>query len=1011
MTFHHTLLLSAAALLCGGMPLYAQTRPLSEPPAFALDQWTSRDGLPQNSVTAIAQTPDGYLWIGTFGGLARFDGTTFVPVERTDRAGRHVDRVLAIVAARDSSVWIGTETGLLRYWRGEFITPPVAVELGEHAIAAMHEDRSGAIWLGTVNAGLARIQGERLEWFRAVERQPLLHVTGIHEDPDGTLWINAGERFVTFEGGVLTTARWRTRPTPNVTNVLLREPDGARWFARSDGIVRARGATTRVFGAADNVRRPAGMVQDPGGGYWLTTSNDGAFFFQPDGGRAQQYGLPDGRAHYRVRASLVDAEGQVWFGTDADGLLRARRSLFRTYTQANGLTHDVITAVFADARGTVWVGTNCFGLNALDRERRTVHVHKPRRSGDPDGDPCVFALTENPAGVLWAGTWGGGLTRIEGGRETRLKHVPGLGDSVILALFTDRAGTTWVGTQSAGLGALRDGVIQATYTTAEGLAHNNVRAMYQSRDGALWIATLGGLSRLHDGRLTSFTAADGLSAEHVRAIHEDADGNLWIGTHGGGLNRLRDGAFRAIAQRDGLAEDVVSRIFEDDHGRIWLAGNRGISRVARAELVAFAEGRATRVHAVLYGEADGLRSAETNGGFHPAGWQDADGRIWYPTVQGVAMVDPARVPSRERPPTVAIEAVAVDGVTRDAKVPLLVGPGRPNLEFRYTALSLSGPQHLTFRYRLEGFDPDWVVAGTRRVAYYPRLPAGRYRFLVTAANRDGVWNDAGASLPLRVRPPLWNAMWFRLTAVAVVIALAVALLRRREAGVRSRRAAQEAFARELIASQEQERRRIAGELHDGLGQDLLVVKNRALLALKGDGLHAPAREQLRLIDEIATRSLETVRGLAHHLTPYQLDHLGLSAALRSMITGAAEAASLQFDVTIEPVDGLLPGEHEINLYRIVQEAVSNIVRHAGANSASVHVRHDGGTIVMTIRDDGRGFALPRDSAGRLKLGFGLSGMAERARILGGRIDFVSSPGRGTRIEVVAPVFASRASAI
>ena len=1007
------LLSLAAALCCGALPLAGQeVRPLTEPREFALDQWTTRDGLPQNSVTALAQTPDGYLWIGTFGGLTRFDGTSFSLVERADSSGRHVDRILALAVAPDSALWIGTERGVLRFQRGRYDDLSRPSGLTDEEVLAAHVDRAGAVWLGTASGRVVRYAGGVFQALRDERNEHLPAVIGFNEDTGGTLWINLSDRFVTLESGgrALSHARWRAPPVAGVINMLGQDRAGAMWFSRADGVVRMQPSAAQEFGSAAGLRRPVSMVEDPDDGFWLATSNDGAFYFHPAGsGTAQGYALPDGRTHYRVRVALVDTEGLVWFGTDADGLLRARRNLFTTYTSAQGLSHDVATAVYADAAGVVWVGTNCFGLNGLDLVGRTVRVFKPRRSGDPDGDPCVFSLTESPRGVLWAGTWGGGLTRIAGGRETRLRHGTGLRDSVVLSLFTDRDGTLWAGTHSGGLAALRDGKVVAAYTTADGLAHNSVRVIMQARDGALWIGTLGGLSRLQDGRLRTYKAADGLSAEHVRSIYEDADGNLWIGTYGGGLNRWRDDAFAAVTQRDGLAEDVVSTIFADRYDRFWFSGNRGVSRVARADLLAFTEGRARSVHAVLYREPDGLLNAETNGGFQPAGWQDAAGRLWFPTVQGVAMVDPARVATRERAPAVVIEAVVVDGVARPA-TDLVAGPDRPNLEFRYAGLSLSGPQHLAYRYRLEGFDPDWVDAGGRRVAYYPRLASGRYRFMVTAANRDGIWNATGAALALRVVPPLWNAPWFRAALVAAGLGLAVVLVRRREAAARRRRAAHEEFSRQLIASQEHERKRIAAELHDSLGQDLLVVKNRALLALKADGLQPPARDQLRQIDEIATRSLEAVRDLAHHLTPYQLDHLGLSAALRSMIAAAANSADLALDVNVEPVDGLLALEHQINLYRIVQEAVSNVVRHAGARTAAVHVRRVADSVVATIRDDGRGFALPRDAAGRLALGFGMSGMAERARILGGHIEVLSTPGSGTHIEVTAPVVPAQGEA-
>lgn len=1002
-------LIAAAAL--APAPLVGQaSRPLVPPPAFAMDQWTTRDGLPQNSVNAIVQTPDGYLWVGTFGGLARFDGSTFEVMNRRDRAGRHTDRVLALAVGRDSALWAGTETGLLRYHQGSTAVYTTADGLPDDEVTAVYVDRSGTVWAGTAG-GVARYGQGRFEAVSQAAARPAHNVTSMLQDASGRLWINAGDRFVTLEGGVLSGARWRARPSAGMLNLLLQDRGGALWFSRSDGVIRASGAVPQAFARAAGGHRPSLMVEDRGGGYWLGTVNDGLFFFQPDagGGTVRRYGLPDGRREYRVLAAYVDHEGHVWFGTNANGLLRAKRNLFTTYTAAGGLSSDVATAVYGDASGTIWAGTNCFGLNALDVARRTVRLFKPRRSGDPSGDPCVFALAEGPRGTMWVGTWGGGLTRLVAGREERHRHLPGLRDSVVLALFTDRDGTVWVGMNSGGVAALRDGRVRARYTTADGLADNSVRTFYQTRDGALWIGTLGGLSRLQDGRFTTYTATQGLSAAHVRAIHEDTGGDLWIGTYGGGLDRLHRGVWTAITQQDGLAEDVVSAILEDDRGRFWMSGNRGISRVARSELVAFTEGRVRRIHAVLYGEADGLRNAETNGGFQPAAWKDARGQLWFPTVRGLAVVDPARVSVVNRPPPVMMEEIVVDGVSRPPGASVVIGPGRPNVEFRFAGLSLTDPQDLIFRYRLQGFDDDWVEAGKRRVAYYPRLPSGGYRFLVTAANRDGVWNAAGAEVRLRVLAPFWSTGWFRAALAAGLLGLAVAAGRRRQMVVRRRQAAQHEFSRRLIESQEHERKRIARELHDGLGQELLVVKNRALLALRAEGVRPPVREQLRHIDEVVTHSLENVRGLAHNLTPYQLDHLGLSGALRAMIEAAAGPVDIEFTVAVEDVDGLLPVEREINLFRIVQEAVSNVVRHSGARRAAVRVRRTGAAIAITVQDDGRGFDRRRAGGARAAQGFGLWGIAERVRILGGRVEVTSAPGRGTRIEISTPIGAAPGS--
>ena len=942
---------------------FAQARPLLEPPEFVLAQWTTAEGLPQNSVTSIVQTPDGYLWLGTFGGLARFDGSTFRMVRRADSAGSHTDRILSLAVAPDSAIWIGTEAGLLRYHGDKFEVYDVARGLPDDEVSAVHVDRDGILWIGTARGGVARRVAGSFVRVLAADGRPVPQVINFVESADGTLWLN-------FANGMASIA------------------------ARSRDVVRMEslGAPPRPM-----------MVQDAGGGSWRGTANDGLFFVEPGKPREslRQYALPDGNNRYRVRSLFADREGNVWVGTDANGLLLAQRNLFTTYTTTHGLSHSVMTAVMATSDGTMWAATNCGGLNAIDARQGTVRTFKPRKPNDPTGDPCVFALAETPKGTLWAGTWGGGLTRIRNGVEERV-GLAGLRDSVVLALFADRDQSLWVGTNSGGLAHVRDDRVVATFTTANGLPHNSVRTIYQARSGDIWVGTLGGLARLTNGRVTSFGAAEGLSALHVRAIHEDRDGNLWIGTYGGGINRLRDGQFSAIRQGDGLAEDVVSSILEDEQDGLWTSGNLGIARIARTELLDFAEGRTRRVRSVLYGVTDGLLLAETNGGFQPSAWKDARGRHWYPTVRGLAVIDPARAIARDASPLVAIEHVVVNGQERPVSAALDVGPGRTNLEFRYTGLSLSAPRHLRFRYRLLNFDDEWVDAGARRVAYYPRLPMGRYTFIVAAANRGGVWNEQTAELPVRVAGTLWSSWPFRL-AMALALVVVVALVAwRRSLTAHRWRSAQEDFSRRLIESQEHERKRVAAELHDSLGQELLVIRNRALMGLRGEA--APAvRDQLEAISAVAAQSLDGVRGLAHNLTPYQLDHLGLSAALRAMLTAAAATVDSAFEIVVEDIDDLLPKEGEINLYRVVQEAVNNVVRHSRAASAGVHARRSGTAIRVTIRDDGAGFHVRHDGTGRLAGGFGLSGMAERARILDARLDVISAPGQGTRLELWVPV--------
>lgn len=945
-------------------PLSAQERrSLAAPPAYQIDQWTTEDGLPQNSVNALVQGPDGYLWLGTFGGLVRFDGLRFTLMERTDSAGtRHVDRVLALAVAMDGSLWIGTENaGLMRRKEGDHEVYTTADGLPDDPITGLRVGGDGELWIETAHVGLTRFADGRFETLR---------------DVDGEV-ASGAER-----------------------DVLLEDRAGGLWVSRSEDMARWFEGDVSIHDVPD----ADVMVEDREDGFWLGTSNDGLFHYRldADGGGARRYPLADGQLDFRVRSAHVDRAGNVWIGTNANGLLRARRNLFTTYTTDEGLSHDVATAIYGAPDGTVWAATNCGGVNAIDPERRTVRVHNPRASGDPEGDPCVFALTRTHDGAMWQGSYGGGVSRLTEGGGAWSRRIEGLPDSVVLALHTDRDGTMWVGTGRGGLAAVEDGAVRAVHTTADGLSDDGVRVVHETRDGDLWIGTLGGANRLADGRFTD-TIADGL---HVRAFHDDGDGDLWVGTYGAGLLLLRDGVATQITREDGLADNVVSAILEDDAGNLWMSGNRGIYRVARSELVAFAEGRRERVRSVLYGAADGLHTVETNGGFQPAAWKDSRGHLWFPTLRGVAVVDPGRATVEQPPPPVSVEDVVVDGASRGAADTVVVGPGRSNVEVRYAALSLSTPEHATFRHRLHGFDRDWVRAGARRVALYPRLEPGEYRFEVGAANRDGVWGESASPVTLEVIPPFWSTWWFRLAAAAALVGIVAVVVGRRERATRREQIAREKFSRRLIESQEHERRRIAGALHDGLGQQLLVVRNRALMALRTADVDPEVRAQLHDIRDVASESLADVRNLAHDLTPRQLEHLGLSAALEAMIESVAQAADISLEATVDEIDGLLPPEGEINLYRVVQEALNNVARHSGAASGSVRIRRDPGALRATVVDDGRGFE--RDGTGGH--GFGLSGMAERVRILGGSLDVETAPGDGTRIRVAVPVDGAEAGA-
>ncbi|HEY5219324.1 MAG TPA: ATP-binding protein, partial [Gemmatimonadaceae bacterium] len=516
------------------------------------------------------------------------------------------------------------------------------------------------------------------------------------------------------------------------------------------------------------------------------------------------------------------------------------------------------------------------------------------------------------------------------------------------------------------------------------------------RQGVLWVGTVGGLARMEGQRFTSWTTRNGLPHNYVRAIYEDTDNVHWIGTYGGGLARFDGHRFVVYNRKNGLYDNIVSSILEDAHGNLWMSGNRGVFRASRRMLDAYAAGTIPQILSIGYGPSDGLLTAETNGGFEPAAWQDADGRLWYPTVRGLATVNPNDAVPNTHPPSVMVEALRADGrayaVVGNVRVPV----GTRSLEVDYTGLTSVAPEQLVFRYRLSGLNEDWQYVNDRRTAYYSGLRPGTYVFEVAAANRDGLWSADSEPLTLIVPPDWYQTLWFRVLAILVVVGTAVVLVRRRIAHLHAQQRVQREFSRQLIAAQEQERGRLAGELHDSLGQDLLVMKNRAAIALRAVGLDPALRAHLDEISEVASSAVQNAREISHALRPYQLDRLGLAAAIRDLGQRVAASGGPSVDVDAAESDASAPSAQAIHLFRIVQEALNNILKHADAMHVTIRLHPDDTGLRLVISDDGRGMDM---STAR---GFGLTGIAQRVHLLGATLDVQSAPGRGTTLDIRVP---------
>lgn len=727
--------------------------------------WTTEDGLPQNSVTTILQTRDGYLWLGTFGGLARFDGIKFTVFDPNNSPGLQGNRILSLFEDRAGNLWIGTaHNGLSRYAQGRFTTWTIKDGLPDDQVKGITEDQDGALWLMT-RRGLARYADGKFSVPLKEDMSQGDSIWLLRATRDGSIWMTTRSGLVRYRNGAFTTYE-SSEDRPLVPALDLQETsDGSFWVASHRGLFRFRDERFTTFATYKfKYQSSVPAYHEPQDNlvYFIFEDQEGkTCFLTPhgisrfDGEKIVSFRKVSGlknifRDEEWVRSFIRDREGNLWVGNIGLGLHRYKEAPIVSYAAEDGLSDLGFEAILGDVEGNLWMGGNQFFKRSGNEFTRL-------------GDwKFVRSILRDRKGDLWLGVQEGAY-RFPNARitspETSQNLLPRL---AVHAIYEDREGKLWLGAESSpsftgGLFLYKDDTF-VPYRTTEGLVYNDVRFIAEDRNGALWIGTTGGLSRFKDGRFTNYTVANGLSHNNIRAIQIEEDGTIWLGTYGGGLNRFKDGRFLPITKKDGLFDNIVSRILKDDRGNFWMSSNRGLYRVSLQELNDFADGKIKSVTSIAYGIDDGMKSSETNGGNQPAGWKTADGRLWFPTLRGVAVVDPNQINSL--PPPVAVEQLFVDAAPLDLYASVVAPPGDGNLEIHYTSLSLTTPEKARFKYRLEGYDADWIDAGDRRIAYYTGVSPGRYTFRVIAANGDGIWNETGAKVEFYLQPHFYQAWWF-----------------------------------------------------------------------------------------------------------------------------------------------------------------------------------------------------------------------------------------------------------
>ena len=826
--------------------------------------WRTEEGLPGPVVKAVIQSKSGYLWLGTDEGLARFDGVRFQLVEEKLN-GEKLERWLTgLTETKDGSVWVSSISGGLSQFHDTFVTNITRTNgVLSNYILALHEDVRGRLWIGTA-AGLCCMEGGKFITYTNQPGLPESPIRAILEDQKGDLWFGTANGLSRYREGAFTLYSTNGYLIHEAVMSLCEDRRGDLWVGTSFGLTRiSHGESihyTTQEGLAHNAVRS--IIEDKEGQIWVGTQ--GGIQIIRDG-ELMDVKLSDESPDFEgitfAYSLCEDKEGNIWVGSNL-GISRLKPQKFTLHSKEEGLTHNLTTLVLEDQQGVVWVGTYGGGICRIGKDGI-----QPLTVEDGLPTDYILALYEDRDGTMWVGTDGAGLVEFRDGKisEYRAKDIP---FNSIRVIYQDREGNLWLGS-NAGVQRFKNG----RFTTESGVPRTVVKAITQDRDGNMWFGTKAGLVKWRDGAVQIFTHTNGLPTAAVVSVLEDSNGILWVASERGGINALlKNGRFSTFA--GGFTERVL-HIIEDDHS-FWLGTRSGISSVKKRDLQTFYENGGTNqpITFLSYDRKDGLRRAQCNGIAQPAGWRTREGTIWFPTMHGAVSFNPASLGSNRLPPPITIEQITVDGKTVRASAAARFPPGRGHIEVNFTALSLQAPEKVQFKYKLEGYDADWVDAGTRRVAQYVGIPPGDYKFLVKACNNDGVWNETPASLAFALTPHFYQTRSFLVFCGLLVIAsgfgmyrLRITRIRRREAELAELVEKKTGNLQELIRSMESFNYSIA---HD-LRAPIRAIRGftEALIEDYRPGLDSMGCEYAKRIEE----SVDRMDRLIHDLLTYgQVSH-------------------------------------------------------------------------------------------------------------------------------------------
>jgi ligand-binding sensor domain-containing protein/signal transduction histidine kinase len=982
-------------------------------PSYQFDVWQTDDGLPQGTVTSIVQTRDGYLWLGTQNGLARFDGASFKVFNQNNTPAISNNRMVQLFVDRLGTLWVSGEDGeLLSLRNGRFANLKMAGKGTPFNYArSICDDAQGNLWIVSCEWQLIRL-GQ--DGFAVPSRNWGLQGVqpdAVASDQSGAVWVQTEQELAVLQKGEFRSALSDTNEG-NFRVHLAASRQGGVWVAANDRLRKFEsGKWGTDLGTYAWTNSPIyDLYEDSRNQVWVATMGSGLFRYAP-GGKRLHLTTADGLPSNFVRCVMEDREGNMWVGMESGGVCRLRPPTFHTLGVHQGLASDQVTSVCEATNGSFWIAMDGEGLDHLLSDGKVEHYgfNQGLRNGH------VWSVVQDRHGLIWAGTWDG-LYRRATDRFADFADAANIG-RVIFAIYGDHQGDLWLGQQGFGALTRLSGDEKTLVRTPGATFSLDVRAMVQDAHGDFWVGTQNeGLYRRQDAQWSHWGKEHGLASDTIWSLCADADGTLWIGTCGGGLSRWQNGEIRTWTTKNGLINDVICQILEDDQDNLWLGSYGGVFRVNKRQLTS-APGTNQVIQCAGYDKTDGMPSIECMGGFQPSGLRSSDGRLWFPTVKGFAIVQPEDILCNLVAPPVAIDGVVVGGtpVLPDGNAVgletlgsrLEVPPGKQHLEFQYTALSLTDPAKVRFKFKLEGLESSWNDAGARRTADYNLVPPGHYRFQVIACNNDGRWNYEGAGLAVDVLPYFWQTRWFMaLFGLSLFGGVAASV---RYAVRRKLKRKIERIERERAI--EKERGRIANDIHDDLGAGLTEIVILSELVQNPDGSRDSVHADIRTVTEKARALTQSLDEIVWAVNPENdmLDNFVSYAC--NFAQEYLQLAGIRCRLAVPPYlpESLLTADIRHNLFMVLKEILNNIVKHARASEVQIQIVVQSSKFAISIKDNGQGFCIePLAPAAGVRLAeeqnysrrrHGLAGMRKRMESIGGLLRLSSQSGQGTQVEL------------